>query len=456
MTETVSEKLSDWLVGLTPSLIPEEATIGVLDTVIDTIGLAYAARDTDYMTALVNGWETGPGRSTLFGHGKSVDTIGAAMINGTAAHGEDFDNSYEGCPVHSGTVVVPAVFAIGESRGLSGAATFTGIAAGIEIMCRMGQITGTGVHKAGFHPTAVIGAMAAAAGVGVALGLDRVKLTNAFGLAGSMAAGIIEYLADGSWTKRMHAGWAAQAGIRAATMAASGFIGPKTVFEGDHGFYFAFAPSIKPDFELLTSNLGKRWETSNLSFKPYACGTMCQPFVDCALQLRSEGIKSEAIDSLTCRVGEGTVHRLWAPLSLKQRPPTGYGAKFSGPYCIAVALIDGDAGLAQFTDERIVDRDLLALTEKITFEIDPENEYPKNYTGEIIGVLTNGRTVRAFQPHLRGGKNAPLTHSDLVRKYFANLDFGRMDERAAQRLLRSLEQLPELEDLKIIGELLLN
>ncbi len=117
------------------------------------------------------------------------------------------------------------------------------------------------------------------------------------------------------------------------------------------------------------------------------------------------------------------------PHAPKQRPPTGYGAKFSGPYCIAVSLIDGDAGLAQFTDERIVDRDLLALTEKITFEIDPENEYPKNYTGEIIGVLTDGRTVRAFQPHLRGGKNAPLTHSDLVRKYFANLDFGRMNER---------------------------
>jgi 2-methylcitrate dehydratase PrpD len=178
----------------------------------------------------------------------------------------------------------------------------------------------------------------------------RGTIARAFGIAGSLASGIIEYLADGSSTKRLHAGAAAQAGFRAAHLAQAGFAGPLTVFEGSHGLYKAFAPSKTPDFSKLLDGLGQRWVMETLAFKPYACGTMTQPFVDCALRLAASGVKADDIVAITCKVGEGTVHRLWEPLSEKHNPPNGYAGKFSTPYCMAVAFIDGEAGLGQFTD----------------------------------------------------------------------------------------------------------
>src|SRR3546814_9438068 len=120
------------------------------------------------------------------------------------------------------------------------------------------------------------------------MGQNRTQIRDTLGVAGSMASGIIEYLADGTWTKRLHPGWAAQAGLRAAQLGAAGFRGPGTVFEGTHGLFSAFAPSIAPNFAPLTGALGERWEAARVAFKPYACGTMTQPYVDCAVRLRRQ------------------------------------------------------------------------------------------------------------------------------------------------------------------------
>ena len=132
-----------------------------------------------------------------------------------------------------------------------------------------------------------------------------------------MASGIIEYLAEGTWTKRMHAGWAAQSGVRAALMARGGFLGPRTVLEGVHGVYRAFAPSDPADFGPLLDGLGSRWVMETIAFKPYACGTMTQPFIDCAIKLAEDGVRAGDITDIVCEVAEGTVHRLWEPLAEK-------------------------------------------------------------------------------------------------------------------------------------------
>ena len=239
-----------------------------------------------------------------------------------------------------------------------------------------------------------------------------------------MAAGIIEYLADGSWTKRMHAGWAAQSGIRAAQMGAAGFKGPGTVFEGVHGLYAAFAPSITPNFAPLTHGLGEAWQAAKVAFKPYACGTMTQPFIDCAVRLKTKGVNPDDIASITCEVGEGTVHRLWEPLAQKQKPPTAYAAKFSSPYTIAAGLLHGDAGLAQFTDEAVSDARALAIAAKVTYVIDPDNEYPRNYTGHIRAELKDGSVVEERQGQLRGGTKEPMSRADILAKANANLTFS--------------------------------
>ncbi len=202
-----------------------------------------------------------------------------------------------------------------ERRGISGPIVTRAIAVGVEVMCRASLVAPQAIHKAGFHPTAVIGALATTAAVSTLLRLSPEATERALGIAGSMASGIIEYLADGASTKRLHAGLAAQSGIRAALLAEGGMTGPRTVFEGTHGFYKGFAPSKQPDFSKLVGGLGEEWVSENLAFKPYACGTMTQPYVDCAIALAKAGVKADEIVSLVCEVGEGTVHRLWEPLS---------------------------------------------------------------------------------------------------------------------------------------------
>lgn len=434
MTKSVSEHLAEWVAGLTPDKLDAGMERAALDTVVDVLGLCVSARANDYTQSTIAACDEG-GKATVIAHGKTLAPIGAALINGTAAHGEDFDNTFEGCPVHSGAVIVPATLALAEQRGLDGARTVLAIAAGIEIMCRLGLVSNKSVHQAGFHPTAVLGTFAATISAAIVDGLAKQAVVNGLGVAGSLASGIIEYLADGSSTKRLHAGWAAQSGIRAAALGKAGFTGPVTVFEGTHGFFSAFAPSIKPDFSLLLDDLGRRWVGSQLAFKPYACGTMVQPYIDCALALRKKGIPADKIAEIVCAVGEGTVHRLWEPLSLKQQPPTAYAAKFSTPYCMAVAYLEGDAGLAQFTEAKIKDPAVLKLAAKISFEIDPKNEYPKNYTGDLRARLDDGSVIELHQPHLRGGSRDPLSREELDTKFRRNAAFGGWSTERAEALL---------------------
>ena len=425
-----SALLADWISDLTIEDIPNAARIAVENTVIDTAALTIAALETDYGRAVRKAFDA-EGSSTIWGLNQQVDATAAAIINGTCGHGEDYDNTFEGCPVHTGVVMVPALFAAGEAMQLSNADIAKGLLVGIETAHRLGLVAGKGVHAAGFHPTAILGTMGAAAGVAAAMGQSRQQIIDTLGVAGSMAAGIIEYLADGSWTKRLHAGWAAQSGIRAAQMGASGFKGPKAVFEGTHGLFKAFAPSITPDFSYLTDDLGVTFQAAKVAFKPYACGTMTQPFIDCAVRLGTKGVQPDDIARITCECGEGTVHRLWEPLAQKQKPPTAYAAKFSSPYTIAVGLLHGDAGLAAFTEEAVSDPKTLALAAKVSYVIDPNNEYPKNYTGHIRAELKNGDIVEERQAQLRGGAKEPLSRTEIITKASANLAFSGRRPAAA-------------------------
>jgi 2-methylcitrate dehydratase PrpD len=290
--------------------------------------------------------------------------------------------------------------------------------------------------------------MSAAAGVASAMRLSSKDFQSTLGIVGSMASGIIEYLAEGTSTKRLHPGWAAQSGIRAARLARAGFDGPRTVFEGEHGFFKAFAdPSIPRDFDRMTTGLGTDWLVEGLAFKPYACGTMVQPFIDCAIELRRSGIEPDDIAAITARVGEGTVHRLWEPLAEKRRPTTPYSAKFSGPFGIAIGLVEEAGGLDQFTERCIRDPDVLALTSKIDFEIDPNNPYPANYTGELVITLSDGTTRHVLQPHLRGGRREPLGLEELVAKYRANTTFGGWSNDRAEAFRQFAQGLFEADDL---------
>src|SRR5246127_3612748 len=291
---SVAQALAEKIAALKPGNLPEATTRKCEDLLIDVVGLCVTARNQDYVRSSLGGCDD-DGACTAIGHVRTLSASGAAFVNGTAAHGEDFDDTFEGGPVHAGAVIVPAVLAACERHNLDGGMALTGIAVGTEVLCRLSLVVPKAVHKAGFHPTAVFGAMGAAAGVGAALGLNPRQIVDALGVAGSMAGGIIEYLAEGAWTKRMHAGWAAQSGIRAALLARAGFIGPRTVFEGVHGLFQAFAHTAEGDYDALVGDFGARWVTDTLAFKPYPCGTMAQPYIDCARRLAAQGIKADDV-----------------------------------------------------------------------------------------------------------------------------------------------------------------
>ena len=434
----IAEVLAGKIAALRADTLPPAVRRKCEELLIDVVGLCVTVRNEDYVKAAIAAWDD-EGACTAIGHARTMSAAGAAFVNGTAIHGEDFDDTFEGGPVHAGAVIVPAVLAACERHKPDGPSALLGIAVGVETMCRLSTVAPTLTHKAGFHPTAVFGAMGAAAGVGAALGLTARQLVDALGTVGSMASGIIEYLAEGAWTKRLHPGWAAQSGLRSALLGRAGFIGPRTVFEGVHGFFHGFANTTKGDYDAITGDFGERWVTETLAFKPYPCGTMTHPYIDCARRLAAKGIKGSEIKEMVCEVGEGTVHRLWEPLAAKQKPANGYAGKFSTPYCIAAGFVRGNVGLGDFADDAVRDPAVVELAGKVRYQIDPNNPYPKNFTGHIRAVLADGSVVEERQPHMRGGAREPLTRADIDEKFLLNARHGGWDEVRAKRALTLLQ-----------------
>jgi 2-methylcitrate dehydratase PrpD len=416
---------------------------------VDIGGLCVAARHAPYVRAALESWEAN-GEATAIGHARALDAAGAAFVNGTAAHGEDYDDTFEGGPVHAGAVMVPALLAAAERHRLNGPDVFLGLAVGTEVLCRASLVAPKCIHQAGFHPTAVLGAMGAAAGVAAALDASEAEFASAQGIAGSMASGIIEYLAEGTSTKRMHPGWAAQAGLRAVALARAGFDGPRTVWEGAHGFLHGFARTTDGDWAKLVDGFGERWVAETIAFKPYACGTMIHPYIDCArrisLRLGSNdslspgrgsgrGSALDAIASIECDTAEGIVHRLWEPVANKRRPPNAYAAKFSVPYGVAYALVHGAVGLDAYEDRNVADPRVMAVAAKVGYRVDPSNPYPNEYTGHVRVRLADGTTLEERQPHLRGGHHEPLSRAEIEEKFLANCAVGGWSETRARQWL---------------------
>ena len=446
----IAEEFSGWSKNLKVKDIPEKTQFTLKFLLKDICGIILSARNEDYVKSLVETYK-GSGSLISLGHSERFDLFSSAIIAGTAAHGEDFDDTFEGNPMHVGATMIPAMLSAAQKFNLDGDQILKGLAVGSELICRLALVAPTAMHKQSFHPTAVCGTFGVAAGLSSVLDLSEKQMVSALGIAGSFTSGIIEYLAEGSWTKRVHPGWSANSGMNATLIAKSGFYGPRTVFEGKHGFFEAFAlKEIERDYSHLTDGLGKRWENQNLAFKPFACGTMAQPFVDCAIKIRKKIKNLDEISSITAKVGVGTVHRLWEPLKEKRQPSTPYSAKFSVPYCVAVGFIRGDAGLNEFNEKSINDKEILSLASKVNYEIDPNNEYPKNYTGTLICKTSNNEFTEN-QPCFRGGVKEPLTKDDIDKKYNANLNYSKISEENKKNLNNFIETLFDKPDFSKIA-----
>ena len=449
--EPYSQAIARFLCALKLDNVPGEVVAKAKLVFLDTLGIALASTTMDFgrMVTRVAEQLGGPPSSRLIGSPRKVAAANAVLANGTLAHGLDYDDTLEEAIVHTGCCTGISALAVGEELGASGKAVLEAAIAGTEVMCKVGLVAPGKFHARGFHPTALCATFGAAAAAGKLHGLNAAQWSDVFGLCGSQSSGIIEYLADGTWTKRLHPGWSAHGGVIAAMLGREGFRGPTTVFEGTHGFYRAFGGANEYPFEKL-NELGRLWEIPKLTFKSYPCGSISHPYMDCALTLkRRHAIAPDQVEEIVCRTAEGPVHRLWEPLEQKQRPPTSYAAKFSLPFSIAVILVRGKAGLEEFSDQAILDPAILSLARKVRYQLDPTIDYPRHFSGHVKIKLADGTVLEENQPHPRGGLESPLPPSEIEDKFRANAKLA-LPEKVVEAIIptvRRLEELPKIEEL---------
>lgn len=452
---TAARRLARFVAGLRLEDVPPPVVAKATLLALDTLGSCLASTRYDFGRAVLQTAERlgGPPESALVGGKARVAAANAVLANATLAHGLDFDDTREDAIVHTGSVAVTTGLAVGEALGASGRAALEAMIAGVEVMCRVGLAVPGKFHARHYHPTALAGVFGAAAAAGKLHGLTENQLVHAFGICGSQAGGIIEYLADGSWTKRLHPGWAAHAGVVAALLAQSEFTGPETVFEGEHGFYRAFAGGHdQRRLDELLASLGRVWELERLTFKPYPCGSIAHPYMDCALRLRERyRLSPDQIADVRCRTAAGPVPRLWEPLAAKRAPRNGYAAKFSLPYLLGVMLVKGRAGLAEFEDEAVRDAEVLAVASRVSYELDPTIDYPRQFVGHVEIRLSDGRRLEERQDHPRGGAELPMTREELEAKFRGNAGLAMSGEQAS-RVIRSVNALATDGSLRALVE----
>jgi 2-methylcitrate dehydratase PrpD len=415
---------------------------------LDTLGIALASSTMDFgaMVSKVAQKLGGAGDSLVIGSPIKVAAANAVIANGTLAHGLDYDDTLEEAIVHTGSCAWMTALAVGEEVGASGAAVLEAAIVGTEVLCKVGLVAPGKFHARGFHPTAICSTFGAAATAGRLYGLTLDQWVDAFGLCGSQSSGIIEYLADGTWTKRIHPGWSAHGGVIATLLAKEGFRGPAKVFEGTHGFFSAFGGKNDYRYEKLLE-LGKNWEIPRLTFKSYPCGSISHPYMDCALRIKQKYSPApEKIAEIICRTAEGPVHRLWEPLADKQKPVSSYGAKFSLPYSIAVMIVRGRAGLEEFTEEAIRDPAVLDLARRIRYELDPTIDYPRHFSGHVKVFMRDGTMLEENQLHPRGGFEDPLPPEEIEEKFRANARLTLATDKVEDvvQAVHRLETLPAI------------
>jgi len=453
VTVSAARRLARFVLALELKDLPTPVVDRARLLTLDTLGCCLASVRYDFGRAVRATAERLGGRpeSLVVGGSVRVAAANAVLANATLAHGLDFDDTREDAIVHTGSVAVPTSLAVGEATGADGRAVLAAIVAAVEVMCKVGLAVPGKFHARHYHPTALTGTFAAAAAAGKLYGLSEDELVRAFGICGSQAAGIIEYLADGSWTKRLHPGWNAHAGVTAALLAQSGFTGPETVLEGEHGFYRAFAGGVEPArLDELLASLGRVWELEQLTFKPYPCGSIAQPYMDCALRLReSRAVRADDIVEIRCRTAAGPVPRLWEPLASKHAPQNGYAAKFSLPYLLAVILTRGRASLAEFEDDVVRDPQILSVASRVGYELDATIDYPRQFVGHLRARLKDGRVVEEWQDHPRGGPDSPMSREEIESKFRGNASLVMSEDRVSQviRNVMRLDAEPNLLNL---------
>lgn len=393
--------------------------------VLDTLGVAMrggshpVARNALQSLDAVDG---AAGDVAVWGSTRGRAAPYAALVNGIACHVLDFDDTHTDAIVHGSAIIVPVVLALAQQRNLGGVDIVTAFVAGWEVAARVGLASRGTFHRRGFHTTSIAGVFGAAAAAARILALDAERTTHALGLAASQAAGINEYLSNGSSAKSLHTGWSAHAGIIAATMAGAGMTGPASVFEGRDGLLRTHGERAEVDVSALDAELGTRWETTRISIKPYPCCHFAHAFIDCIPRLQQRGMDQANVASLMCVVPKIEVPLICEPAADKRNPASAYAAKFSLPFLLASRLVDGVIDHRSFVTANLARPDLLALAERVTYRVaaDRETPFPRTFPGWVEATLNDGRRIIERMDVNAGHPDNPLASDDLHAKFVDN------------------------------------
>ena len=329
-------------------------------------------------------------------------------------HGLDFDDTHTGGVIHATASLWPATLSAAHMRGASGADLLTAYIAGVEAATRLAAVGSGPFHQLGFHPTGLIGVFGCTLAAGMLMGLSPQALVMAQGISLSMAAGSLEFLEDGAWTKRMHPGWAAQSGITAAALAKQGFVGPSRAYEGRFGLFNAYLQAgIEAErWGRATAGLGDVWEVMAVAVKPLPACHFTHACSDAALALlKQHKFGLGDIERIKALVPAEVVKTVCEPVANKRRPANAYDAQFSIPYLVAASLVRGRFTLAELEPEVLSDERILRLCDLVDYEVDPSSTFPRHYTGEVQISLKDGRTLVHREAMNRGCADRPLTNA---------------------------------------------
>lgn len=445
----ITRELADFVARTSYDALPGDVRERVKSLVTDLFGIAlrarYEAESTPALLAAVERLGLGQGGADVIGDDRGYSAPAAALVNGTLAHSLDFDDTHARGSIHPSAPIVPAALAAAEMAGASGRALLAGIVAGYEVQIRLSlALVPKDHYDRGFHPTATCGVFGAAAAAGRVFGLSAEAIAHAFGIALSQAAGSMQFLVDGAWTKRMHVGYAAMSGLIAASLAREGFRGAVDALEGKAGFLRSYAPS--PVLENAVANLGRVYETMAIAVKPYPACRYSHAAVDALLALRAaHGLVSDDVEAVEVGLPRTGWNIIGDPESAKQQPKNVVDGQFSMPFVAAVALREGAMEWDHYA-RHIGDPQTLALCKRIRTVVDPvaEAEFPR-YLSAVVRLRARGATREEFVRVAKGEPENFVTTAELAAK-FDGLVAPYLSERRRTELARALAALDQAPD----------
>jgi 2-methylcitrate dehydratase PrpD len=440
----VAVRLAEEVAALRTASVPREVLARANDLLLDFLGVALAGVPEDSSRALRRGLERLAlrGDATVLGTAGRLPPPQAALANGAAAHAIEMDDTHLGGSIHLGASVFPAALAAAELSGAGGDALLRAAVAGYEVAARLAMAVGPAAHYArGFHPTGTCGAFGAAAAAGLLLDLDAGALASALGIAGSQATGSMEFLADGAWTKRLHPGWAASAGLHAAALAGAGFRAPASIVEGRFGFLHAYSEA--PDRRPLDEPAGG-FELMRTGIKPHACCRYMQAPIDATLALRAaHDIDPHAVERVEVGIVSAAFPIVYEPEERKRRPRSVVDEQFSLPFGIAVSLAHGAASPDEFVAANLDDLLVVRLMDRVVavHDVDLDRQYPRVWPAWVRIVLQDGRRLHEQVTHALGDPER-FPDAAALRGKFRALARRALPEVQVERLAVAVAALP--------------